>query len=150
MMPPVQPGMPMGYDTSHWQASQQPPTGPSPRSEYAPWSVPPADFSTGAHNAWGGSQLPRSANESYLPYNPGGFVGQQDPPPMIPPRSQLPGSASDWHPSRGSYSHPGQSTNGSYPSRPPGFSCEPKPRPMHAASPYQGPASVYDTLGPYP
>lgn len=175
MMPPVQPGMPMGYDTSHWQASQQPPTGPSPRSEYdTPWSVPPADFplpsgvvhqqgpgpmnaswspsqySTGAHNAWGGSQLPRSANESCLPYNPGGFVGQQDPPPMIPPRSQLPGSASDWHPSGGSYSHPGQSTNGSYPSRPPGFSCEPKPRPMHAASPYQGPASVYDTLGPYP
>jgi hypothetical protein len=174
MLPRVQPGMPMGYDTSHWQAPQQPPIGPSSRSEYGPpWSVPPADFSlppgvvhqqgpsaswspsqdsAGAHNAWGGSYCPRSANESYLPYNTGGFVGQQGPPPMIPPRSQLQGSAtgSDWNPLGGSYSHSGQSADGSFSLRPPGFSCEQNPRPMPAASPYQGSAGVHYTPGPYP
>src|ERR1700733_9335145 len=40
MSPRVQPGMPMGNGTSHWQASQQPPIG-----ENVPlWPVPPAGF----------------------------------------------------------------------------------------------------------
>jgi hypothetical protein len=169
--------MPIGYDTSHWQASQQPPIGPSPRSEYDPSrSVPPADFPlppgvvrqqssrpmsapwspfqgpAGAHNALGGSYSPRSANESYFPYNSGGFVGQRDPPPMTPPRSQLQGStrAGDWNALGGSYSHSGQSANGSYFPHPPTGFCEQNPRPMPAASQHQGPAGVQDALGPYP
>lgn len=153
----------MGYDTSHWQASQQPPVGPSPRSEYdSSWSVPPADFPlppgvvrqqsssaswspfqgrAGAHNALGGSYSPRSANESYFPYNSGGFVGQRDPPPMTPSRSQPHASAGDWNALGGSYSHSGQSAN---------FFCEQNLRPMPAASSYQGPAGVQGALGPYP
>jgi hypothetical protein len=178
MSPRVQPGMPMGHDTSHWQASQQPPIGPSPRSEYDPsWSVPPAGFplpsgvvhqqgpgpmgaswspsqdSAGAHNALGGLYSPRSANESYFPYNSGGFVGQQNPPSMTPPRSQLQGSAGDWNAMAGSsrYSHSGQSANGSYSPPPPaGFFCQQNLRPMTAASPHQGPAGVQDALRPHP
>ena len=177
-LPRVQPGMPMVYDTSHWQASQQPPIGPSPRSEYDPsWSVPPANFplplgvarqqnprpmtapwstsqdSAGAHNAFasGGSYFPQSANEYDSPYNPGGFVGQQNPPPMTPPRSQLQGSTSDWNVMAGSYSHSGESANRSYGPLPPaGFFCQQNPRPMTAASQYQGPAGVQDALRPYP
>jgi hypothetical protein len=177
MLPRVQPGMPMVYDTSHWQASQQPPIGPSPRSEYDPsWSVPPANFplpsgavhqqnprpmsaswspsqdSAGTHNAFGGSYSPRSSDEYYFPYNPGGFVGQQNPPLMTHTRSQLQGSAGDQNAMAGSYSHsPGQSASGSYSPHPPGgFFCQQNPRPMTAASPYQGPAGIQGALGPYP
>jgi hypothetical protein len=175
MLPRVQPGMPMRYDASHWQASQQPPIGPSARPEYDPsWSVLPADFPlapgvihqqsrrpmnaswspsqgpAGAHNAWGGYSS-RPANESYFPYNSGGFVGQLNLSPMTLPRSQLQGSAGDWNALRGSCSHSGQSANGSYTPHPPGgFFCEQNLRPMPAASPYQGPAGVQDALGPYP
>jgi hypothetical protein len=176
MLPRVQPGMPMGYDTSHWQASQQPPIGPSPRSEYDPsWSVPPANFplppgvvhqqgpgpmgaswppsqDSAAHNALGGSYSPRSANESYFPYNSGGFVGQQNPPSMTPPRSQLQGSAGDWNAMAGSsrYSHSGQSASGSYSPPPPAGFCHQNLQPMTAASPHQGPAGVQDALRPHP
>jgi hypothetical protein len=145
MLPWVQPGM-------------QPPIGPSPRSEHVPWYPPvlPAGFAlppgvaprqgsrpmsapwssfqgpAGTHNASAGSYFPPSANESYFPYDSGGFVGQleQNPPPMIPPRSQLNGSAGDWNPMAGSYSHSGQSVNGSYSSRPPSFFCPENPPPM--------------------
>jgi hypothetical protein len=173
MSPRVQPRMPMGYDTSHWQASQRPPAGLGPRSEHAQLrSVPPADFplppgvvhqqsqglmtaswsssQASIHHALWGSSSPPSANESYCPYNPGGFVGQQNPPPMTPSRSQLQGSAGDWNVIGGSYSHPGQSANGSYSSHPPaGFLCQENPRHMTAAPPPQGPAGVQPASGLY-
>jgi hypothetical protein len=165
-----------GDNTSHWQASQQPPIGPGPRSEYGPsWPVPPAGFplppgvvhqqsprlmsapwspsqdSAGAHNAWGGSYSPRSANESHFPYRPGDFVGQQNPPIITPPRSQLQGSAGDRNAMAGSYSHSVQSVNGSYSPPPPaGFFCQQNPRPMTAAFPYQSPPGVQVAMGPYP
>ena len=170
----VQPVMPMGYDTSHWQASQRPPIGTSPHVPLCP--VPPAGFSlapgvapqqssrpmsaswspfpgsAGPHNALGGSYSPPSANESYFPYNSGGFIGQQNPPPMTPPRSQLQGSAGDWNPMAGSsYSQSSQSANGSYPPLPPaGFFGQQNPQPMPVAPPYQGPGGVQNALGPYP
>ncbi len=176
MSPQVQPRMPMGYDTSHWQASQQPPAGLSPRSEHAQLrSVPPAGFrlppgvvhqqspglmatswsssqgSASVHHALWGSSPPPSANESHYPYYPGGFVGQQNPPPMTSSRSQLQGSTGDWNVIGGSYSHPGQSANGSYSSHPPaGFLYQENPRHMTAAPPPQGPAGVQLASGPYP
>jgi hypothetical protein len=106
MFPRVQPRIPMGCDTSHWQASQQPPIGPSP---YSSWSVPLTDFppplgfvrqqdpramsaslspsqGSASAGAWApGSYSSLSANESYSPYNPGHFVVQRGPPPIIPP-----------------------------------------------------------------
>jgi len=175
MSPRVQPGMPMRYNTSHWQASQQPPNG---RLGYDPlWPIPPADFPlppgvehqqsprpmtaswspsqdiAGSHNAWarGGSYSSRSSNESDFPYNSdsGGFVGQQNPSPMTATRSQLQGSAGDWNVMGGS--HRGQAANESYSPRPPaGFFCRQNPRPMTAAPPYQVLAGVRDASGPYP
>ena len=164
-----QPGMPMGHDTSYWQGSQQPPTGPSPQFPSSP--VPPAGFLPlgvappsqqspgpisaswspfqGTHNALGGPYTPPPANESYLPYNTGGFLGQQNLPPAIPPRSQ-PRGTGEWDVMAGSNSHSGPSVNGSYPPHPPaGFFGQQSPRPnnMPATSPHQG---VQNALGPYP
>jgi hypothetical protein len=159
MSPWVQPGMPE-YDTSHWQGLQQPPIGPSPRSEPVPWHpVAPVGFtlppgvapqqspgpmsaswspfqgSAGTNNVLGGSYSPSSANESYSLYNPGGFVGQQNPPPTSPPRSQLQGSAGEWNVMAGPYSHSGQSANGPgsyspHPSTASGFFGQQNPRPQ--------------------
>lgn len=165
MPPRVQPGMPMPYDPPHWQASQQSTIGPGPRSEYVPSrSVPPADFphppvhrvvrqqspramsahwfsdqgSVGSHNALG-SYSPRSAN---FPYNSGGFVGQQNPPPTAPPRSQIQGPARNWNAMAGSNSNSGQSA------RPPaGLFCQ---QPENPRPPYRGLPGVQDAPGPYP
>ncbi|KAI0270336.1 hypothetical protein BGY98DRAFT_263391 [Russula aff. rugulosa BPL654] len=110
------------------------PPGVAPQQGSRPMSAPWSSFQgpAGTHNASAGSYFPPSANESYFPYESGGFVGQleQNPPPMTPPRSQLQGSAGDWNPMAGSYSHSGQSVNGSYSSRPPGFFCPENPPPM--------------------
>jgi hypothetical protein len=113
MSPRVQPGTPIGYDTSHWQASQQPPISPSPRSDHvtmrsapgfvrqqsprpmsASWS--PSQDPAGPYNALREPYPLRSANEFDIHYNSGGYVGQQDPPPMASSRSEPQGSADDW------------------------------------------------------
>ena len=169
MPPRVQPGMPTGYNTSHLQGSEQlplltvPPADfPRPPSlsdvrrqipRHLSLSLSPPQSSAGTHNAFGGSYTPQSAtgNESYFPHNSGGFFGQQNPPPMTPPRSHIQGSAGgDWNVMGGSHPHSGQSANGSYSPHPPaGFYCQ-IPRPMPAAAPYRGPAGVQGPSGQYP
>jgi hypothetical protein len=124
--PSLRPGTPVGYDMAP-HASQPPPMGPRPPTEFVPIdSVQSADS----------------------PY-PLGFARPQSPRHMTLAGPSSEGSAAPWNRLAGSYSH--QSTSESHSSyNPGGFRVvhQQNPRPIAVAPPSQGPAGAQDAWVP--